>query len=287
MNIPKWCAQGVPRLADVIVNYFSDLLCTSNTHTAPIIANIPTTVTEAQNVSLLAPVSYEEVCKALFQMHPDKSTGLDGMTPVKNPSSMTDLKPISLCNVLYKIISKVLANHLKEVLPQLISTNQSTFVHGRLITDNIMISYEVMHYLKRKSRGKEGFMTLSLDFSEAYDRVEWQFLKDMMCKMSFSHHWINLILSCVSSVRYKVLSSGREMGPIIPTRGIRQGDPLSSYPFLICAEGFSALIKQFESIGHLRGCKVANGAPIISHMLFVDDSYVYCRANEREASNVI
>uniref|UniRef100_A0A803PL05 Reverse transcriptase domain-containing protein n=1 Tax=Cannabis sativa TaxID=3483 RepID=A0A803PL05_CANSA len=315
-------------LADVIVNYFNDLFCTSNTFTAHVIAHVPTTVSEAQNASLLAPVSNEEVRKVLFQMHPDKSPCPDGMTPgffqrcwsivgldiinlvrsfmttgilpqglndtnmvlipkVKNPTSMIDLRPISLCNVLYKIISKVLANRLKEVLPQLISTNQSAFVPGRLITDNIMISYEVMHYLKRKSRGKEGFMAISLDFSKAYDRVEWQFLRDIMSKMGFSHQWINLILSCVSSVRYKVLNSGREMGPIIPSRGIRQGDPLSSYLFLICAEGFSALINQFESSGHIRGCKVANGAPTISHMLFADDSYLYCRANEREATNVI
>uniref|UniRef100_A0A803PR88 Reverse transcriptase domain-containing protein n=1 Tax=Cannabis sativa TaxID=3483 RepID=A0A803PR88_CANSA len=270
----------------------------------------------------------EEVRNALFQMHPDKAPGPDGMTPgfyqrcwntvgadiiklvrdffsngelpqglndthmvlipkVKNPTTMSDLRPISLCNILYKILSKVLANPLKVILPQLISDNQSAFVSGRLITDNIMISYEVMHYLKRKRRGKEGYMAVSLDFSKAYDRVEWGFLKDMMHKMGFDDQWVRLVLKCVSSVRYTILNSDREMGPIIPKRGIRQGDPLSSYLFLICAEGFSSLIRHFEHMGRIKGYRVANGAPVISHMLFADDSYLYYRANSREASNVI
>uniref|UniRef100_A0A803NI77 Reverse transcriptase n=1 Tax=Cannabis sativa TaxID=3483 RepID=A0A803NI77_CANSA len=79
----------------------------------------------------------------------------------------------------------------------------------------------------------------------------------------------------------------KELGSIVPERGIRQGDSLSPYLFLICAEGFSSLIRKFERDGKIKGCKVANGAPIISHMLFADDSYVYCRANEREALNVL
>uniref|UniRef100_A0A803PVR0 Reverse transcriptase domain-containing protein n=1 Tax=Cannabis sativa TaxID=3483 RepID=A0A803PVR0_CANSA len=315
-------------LSDVIINYFDNLFCSTGFDTSGVINNIPSTVTATQNEELLAPILEEEVRNALFQMHPDKAPGPDGMTPgfyqrcwntvgadiiklvrdffsngelpqglndthmvlipkVKNPTTMSDLRPISLCNVLYKILSKVLANRLKVILPQLISDNQSAFVPGRLITDNIMISYEVMHYLKRKRRGKEGYMAVSLDFSKAYDRVEWGFLKDMMQKMGFNDQWVRLVIKCVSSVRYTVLNSGREMGPISPKRGIRQGDPLSSYLFLICAEGFSSLIRHFEHTGRIKGCRVANGAPVISHMLFADDSYLYCRANSREASNVI
>ncbi|XP_030487638.2 uncharacterized protein LOC115704575 [Cannabis sativa] len=315
-------------LADAIKDYFTDLF-NSSPHTADAITDsIPTTISTAQNMFLLAPVTEEEVSKAVKQMHPDKSPGPDGMTPgfyqrnwnvvgtdviklvrnfflsgllpaglnhtnmvlipkKKNPMTMGDLRPISLCNVLYKIISKVVANRLKEVLPQLISEYQSAFIPGHLISDNIMISYEVMHYLKRKRHGKEGFMALKLDFSKAYDRVEWSFIEAMMKKMGFHDHFVQLILQCVSTVQYTILNSGKEVGPITPHRGIRQGDPLSSYLFLICAEGFSSIIKRFESSRLLRGCRVANGAPVISHMLFADDSYVYCRANDREVSNVL
>lgn len=89
---------------------------------------------------------------------------------------MTDLRPISLCNVVYKVVSKVLANRLKRVIDKVISDTQSAFIPGRLITDNVMISYVVMHYMKRKTHGRNGWMDLKIDISKAYDRVEWDFL---------------------------------------------------------------------------------------------------------------
>ncbi|XP_060964883.1 uncharacterized protein LOC133033858 [Cannabis sativa] len=205
----------------------------------------------------------------------------------KTVTTMGDLRPIALCNVLYKVCSKVLANRLKQVLPFVISENQSAFIPGRLITDNIMISFEVMHYLKRKRVGKEGYMALKLDMSKAYDRVEWIFLRNMMIKMGFDVRVVDLILHCVSTVTYTITHGGREMGPIVPGRGLRQGDPLSPYLFLLCAEGFSSLIRRFEARGALHGCRVCNGAPIISHMLFADDCYIYCKAIDREANSVL
>lgn len=94
----------------------------------------------------------------------------------KSPTEIGDLRPISLCNVLMRIITKVMANRMKELLNDIISENQSAFVPNRLISDNILISFEVMHYLKRKKRGKEGYMALKLDMTKAYDRIEWEYL---------------------------------------------------------------------------------------------------------------
>lgn len=108
------------------------------------------------------------------------------LIPKKNHHTIVgEFCPIALCNVLMKVITKVMANWMKEILDDVVSDTQSAFIPGRLISDNIMISYEIMHYLKQKKVGKDGYMALKLDMSKAYDRVEWDFLKAILLKMGF------------------------------------------------------------------------------------------------------
>ncbi|GAU47653.1 hypothetical protein TSUD_27780 [Trifolium subterraneum] len=152
--------------------------------------------------------------------------------------SMRDWRLIALCNVIYKLLAKVLANRLKGVLDKCISINQYAFVPGRFILDNAMAAIEIVHFMKTKTQ---------------------------------------------ESADYSVIVNGSRVGPIVPGRGLRQGDPMSPYLFIICAKGLSALIRQAEARGDIQGAKICINAPIISHLLFADDCFLLFRANNIEA----
>ena len=127
----------------------------------------------------------------------------------ERPTRMTELRPISLCNVGYKIISKVLCQRLKLLLPSLVSETQSAFVAGRLISDNILIAQEMFHGLRTNEACKGKYMAVKTDMSKAYDRVEWEFIKALLQEMGFHDHWIKLMVECISSVQYRVLLNGQ------------------------------------------------------------------------------
>ncbi|CAM8982037.1 unnamed protein product [Rhodiola kirilowii] len=122
----------------------------------------------------------------------------------KDPEKMEDYRPISLCNVAVKVVTKVLANRLKHILPVIISETQSAFVPGRLISDNILAAHELFHFIKSRSKQKVGFFALKLDMSKAYDRVEWDFLEMMLQRLGFPKVWVDCVMSCVCSVKYVV-----------------------------------------------------------------------------------
>ncbi|KAL6185364.1 hypothetical protein ACLB2K_041498 [Fragaria x ananassa] len=201
---------------------------------------------------------------------------------VKSPEYVSQLRPISLCNVIYKLGSKVLANRIKPLLDDIISQQQSAFVPGRLISDNSLLAFEVSHCLKCRRSGKVGLCALKLDMSKAYDRVEWCFLEKVLGKLGFGDTFVRWIMHCITTVSYSFLVNGEPCGKLIPTRGLRQGDAISPYLFLLCAEVLSRMIKQAETNGEIQGVKVCTDAPSISHLFFADDSFIFSRAEERD-----
>ena len=206
---------------------------------------------------------------------------------MKNPISVSQYRPISLCNVLYKIFSKVPANRLKKFIPELITKHQSAFAKNRLILDNVLVAFETLHCMKNHNSGQTGFMAIKLDMSKAYDRVEWNYLQKLMEKMGFCSRWIGLMLECVHTVSYSILVNGDPKGLINPTRGIRQGDPLFPFLFLLCTEGLHGLIKKVARAKEINGFSICKRGLKLTHLFFADDSLLFCKENSQECGNVL
>ncbi|KAL5761430.1 hypothetical protein ACOSP7_017694 [Xanthoceras sorbifolium] len=207
------------------------------------------------------------------------STNIVLIPKKKNPISIRDFRPISLCSVVYKIVSKTVANRLKLILPKLISPSQSAFVPGRLIFDNVIVAFEMLHSLSKRKKGKKGFAALKLDMSKAYDRVEWGFLKCVLMKMGFPTSWISIIWDCISTVSYSFVINGNEVGKVFPSRDLRQGCLFSPYLFLFCAEAFSSLITGSAAVNRSLGFNGCRNSPLVSHLFFADDSILFCRVS--------
>ena len=122
--------------------------------------------------------------------------------------------------------------------------------------------------------------------SKAYDRVKWIWLEKIVNRLGFDEKWRNLVMQCVTTVTYSVRINGKPKGHIIPTRGIRQGNPLSPYLFLLCAEGLSSHIKKVVDDGVMEGLVICPGGPRLSHLFFVDNSLIFCKASIEECNSL-
>jgi len=164
---------------------------------------------------------HTKVCLAIFHFFHTRmldsnlnKTHIALIPKILQPECVSEFRPISLCNVLYKLVLKVLANQLKLVLPEIISCTQSAFILGRLITYNILAAIETLHSMQTRMWSKTGFMGFKLDMSKTYNRVEWPFLEAIMRRMGFMEQWITLIMACVKSISYSILINGGLVGNI-------------------------------------------------------------------------
>eukprot|EP00253_Pinus_taeda_P021755 PITA_21755 len=285
-----------------------------------IMQHIPHLISEEQNSLLLKPISMQEVETTAFSLKAGKAPGPDGFTsnffhyfwelikwevwkiaeesrsmrwmypglnatfialiPKSEESNRPDkYRPIALCNIIYKIISKVVALRLKPVLPHIISPEQSGYVEGRQILDGIILTHEIIHSLKQSR--KPG-MLLKIDLSKAFDSISWEYMQKVLHAFGFDNAWIRWVCSLISSAFFSILINGIPTSTFQASRGIRQGDPLSPFLFIIMAEGLGRCIKNAIQTQDLKGITL-HQAPTVSHQQFVDDNMLFGYPSVQEA----
>ncbi|XP_074270970.1 uncharacterized protein LOC141594882 [Silene latifolia] len=201
---------------------------------------------------------------------------------VSGPEHMSQFRPISLCNVAYKIVSKTIANRIKKVLPWLISENQSAFVPGRQITDNIVIFQEAIQTM-RKKRGKTGYMAIRIDLEKVYNRLKWSFIEETMKDMQFPGLMIDTVMKCVTTPSMQILWNGETTEKFKPTKGVRQGDPLSSYLFVMCLEKLQQAIDVRVRGKDWIPLPMCKNGPRISNLFFADNMVLFAEARADQA----
>ena len=136
--------------------------------------------------------------------------------------------------------------------------------------DNAIIVQEIIHTMG-KAKGNVGYMALKIDLQKAYDKLEWSFIKGMLSIYNFPENLIKLMMSCISSVSTSILFNGGSLDSFRPTRGIRQGDPLSPYTFILCMELLGQLIQKKCEAKVWCPVKASRSGPPFSHLFFADD----------------
>nr|XP_023896924.1 uncharacterized protein LOC112008814 [Quercus suber] len=283
-------------------------------------------LTEADCLDLNQAVTDEEITVALRSMKPYKAPGPDGLhagffqrfwltvgslvkkevrqifatkkmpeylnkthliliPKIQGPETLGNYRPISLCNTTYKLVTKILVNRIKPVLGNLISPVQTAFIPGRRGTDNAIIVQELIHSIS-KAKGKEGYMAIKIDLVKAYDKLEWDFIRERLFHINLPTDLIDLIMSCISTATTSILFNGGTMDPILPSRGIRQGDPLSPYIFILCMDWLGQLIEGKCAEKLWNPVKSSKSGPSFSHLFFTDDLVLFAKANQDNCSTI-
>ncbi|CAA7036314.1 unnamed protein product [Microthlaspi erraticum] len=200
------------------------------------------------------------------------------LAKVASPEKIQQFRPISLCNVLFKIITKTMVGRMKRVMTKLIGPAQSSFIPGRLSTDNVVIVQEAVHSMRQK-KGKKGWMLLKLDLEKAYDRIRWDFLENTLHAANLPEKWVKWIMQCVSGPSMSLLWNGEKTESFKPLRGLRQGDPLSPYLFVMCMERLCHLIERSIDEKEWKRISLSRGGPKLSHICFADDLILFAEAS--------
>ena len=197
---------------------------------------------------------------------------------IQGLETLGNYRPISLCNTIYKIVTKIIVARLRPHLEKLVSPLQPAFVPGRKGIDNAIIVQELIHSISRK-KGVVGYMAIKIDLEKAYDKLEWSFIRERLMEINLPHELVDLIMSCVYSVSSSVLFNGSSLEPFYPSRGIRQRDPLSPYLFIFCMEYLGHLIKGMCNQKMWSPVKTSQEGLPFSHLMFAEDVVLFAKAD--------
>ncbi|XP_027172427.1 uncharacterized protein LOC113772083 [Coffea eugenioides] len=234
----------------------------------------------------------KDLCDAVFSFfcghelpRSVSSTWIVLIPKVTSPQDFSQFRPISLCNFVNKVISKLLANRLSKVLPGIISPQQSGFVQGRQISENFLLAQELLSDIRKSNRG--GNVVLKLDMAKAYDRVSWPFLLQVLRRFGFGERWIDMIWRLISNVWFSVMVNGAPQGFFQSSRGLRQGDPISPALFVIGAEVLSRLLNSLLSSPLFSPFSVPHGCPKVTHLAYTDDVVIFSSGLKRSVRLVM
>ena len=264
-------------------------------------------------VTLNKAISHEEIKEAIFSIDDSKAPGPDGFSSrffkvawdiigsdvcaavssffesgtmlreinctiialvpkVPNPGSMHDYRPISCCNTIYKCISKIIAARIKHCIPDIISPSQSAFVQGRTIADNVLITQDLMLNYHRDMGPPR--CELKVDIMKAYDTVSWGCIMNILSCMGTPTYLLRCIKACITTPSFSISINGELAGFFASKRGLRQGDPLSSFLFILTMEAFSrslAVAASRQGFQFHPRCKEIN----LTHLCFADDMFLF------------
>lgn len=193
---------------------------------------------------------------------------------VLHPRIPSQFRPISLMNSIVKLLSKVLARRMRRVMNSLVGPTQSAFIHGRQISDSILIANEVIHSLQTK---ESAGVVLKIDFEKAFDNIRWGFVFEVLRSINFDSKWIDWISSIFESSRISVIVNGAPSEEFSPTKGLRQGDPLSPLLFNLIGEVLAKLLDRASNLHIFSGVSLPSYSSPITHLQFADDVILFLK----------
>lgn len=205
---------------------------------------------------------------------------------VEAPLRVSDYRPISVCNLLYKVISKLLARRMQPLMADLIANTQTAFIPGREISENVILLREIIHSFKRPFNNDQQFV-LKADLAKAFDRVNWDYLFHLLPLYGFPSVFCRWVKECVTSAKFTILFNGSGDGFFKPTRGLRQGCAMSPYLFIIAMDPLSRMLSASLNSGLLRGLTIARQSTPITCSLFADDLLLMGKLTHQEVASLL